>query len=31
MTEEPEEIEKISFNDITEEYEVKNTEAFKHI
>ena len=29
MTEEPEEIEKISFNDITEEYEVKNTDAFK--
>ena len=29
MTEEQEEIEKISFNDITEEYEVKNTDAFK--
>ena len=29
MTEETEEVEKINLNDITEEYEVKNTEAFK--
>ena len=29
MTEETEEVEKINLNDITEEYEVKNTDAFK--
>ena len=29
MTEEPEEIEKINLNDITDEYEVKNIDAFK--